>query len=167
MLWDDVALIDSNIFAHANELFFAKIESDAADSDLGVEFVQKSWWRKKFFETLFFQGLEIDWLAGFFSFFSLLSLWLALLHPRSKFMLFLKHTKANVLLIIVMMPIDWPVIDLIVSWQSVTAVRYAIFLFRDFFFHDLLSMFTEIQETDHSSEFRLDLTLIVTAHELL
>jgi hypothetical protein len=82
-------------------------------------------------------------------------------------MLFLKHTKANVLLIIVMMPIDWPVIDLIVSWQSVTAVRYAIFLFRDFFFHDLLSMFTEIQETDHSSEFRLDLTLIVTAHELL
>jgi hypothetical protein len=27
-------------------LFFAKIESDAADSDLGVEFVQKSWWRK-------------------------------------------------------------------------------------------------------------------------
>jgi hypothetical protein len=36
-----VALIDSNVFAHANELFFAQIESNATDSDLGVEFVQK------------------------------------------------------------------------------------------------------------------------------
>jgi hypothetical protein len=27
-------------------LFFAQIESNATDSDLGVEFVQKRWWRK-------------------------------------------------------------------------------------------------------------------------
>jgi hypothetical protein len=65
------------------------------------------------------------------------------------------------------MPVDGSVIELIVSWQRVTVVRYAIFLFRDFFLDYLLSMFTEIEETDHSSEFGLDLALIVTAHELL